>query len=101
MRRNGTRARFFTLALIGAVVVPFAIPSAASAADKYGYALKETFGSAASPSFTEPLALAVDPATRDLLVIDSSAKTISRFKPNGEPDNFSALGTNVIDGKGG
>ena len=36
----------------------------------------------------------------DLLVIDASAKTISRFKPNGEADPFAALGSNVIDGMG-
>ena len=33
-------------------------------------------------------------------MIDVSAKTISRFKPNGEADPFAALGTNVIDGMG-
>jgi hypothetical protein len=62
---------------------------------------KETFGSASQPSFLKPVALTVDAANGDLLVIDTEAKTISRFKPDGSADNFSALSSNVIDGAGG
>jgi hypothetical protein len=60
----------------------------------------ETFGSASQPSFGNAEGLAVDQSTGDLLVIDSSARTVSRWKPDGTPDDFSALGTNVIDGQG-
>jgi hypothetical protein len=60
----------------------------------------ETFGSAAQPSFGHAEGLAVDQSNGDLLVIDSEASTLSRFKPDGTPDDFSVLGTNVIDGKG-
>jgi hypothetical protein len=60
----------------------------------------ETFGSAAQPTFGEPEGMAVDQATGDLLVIDAGAGTISRFKSDGTPANFSAFGTNVIDGHG-
>ena len=63
----------------------------------------EVFGSAAEPTFEFPSLLAVDPNTGDVLVGDARPKgseTIRRFKPNGEPDPFPALGTNVIDGKG-
>jgi hypothetical protein len=59
-----------------------------------------TFGTAAQPSFGSPAGLAVDQSTGDLLVIDTSAGTVSRFNPDGTPANFSALGTNVIDGQG-
>ncbi|HET8863883.1 MAG TPA: hypothetical protein VFM94_11620 [Solirubrobacterales bacterium] len=64
---------------------------------------KEVFGSASQPSFVQDNGLAVDPASGDLLVIDAGpgAKTISRFKPNGEADPFPALGSNVIDAKKG
>ena len=58
------------------------------------------FGAAAQPSFGQPAGSAVD-AAGNVLVIDLSAKTLSRFKPDGTPADFSALGTNVIDGKSG
>jgi hypothetical protein len=59
------------------------------------------FGSAAQPSFSNVIGLAVDSATGDVLVFDGGAHTLQRFKPNGEADPFSALGTNVIDAKKG
>jgi hypothetical protein len=62
---------------------------------------KETFGSASQPNFLIPVAMTVDAANGDLLVIDTEAETISRFKADGSADNFSALPGNVIDGAGG
>ena len=67
------------------------------------------FGEAAQPAFANsPFGngahgLAVDPASGDLLVVDRTEPAgghgaIRRFKPNGEDDDFSALGTNAIDG---
>ncbi len=55
-----------------------------------------------SPAFGSPDALAVDGAGGDVLVVDQAGggARISRYKPNGEADPFSALGTNSIDGKG-
>ncbi|MGB7684777.1 MAG: hypothetical protein WBL45_03250 [Solirubrobacterales bacterium] len=57
------------------------------------------------PSFVQPEAVAIDQSSGDLLVVDQEAGslgpgTLSRFNPDGTPANFSALGTNVIDGKG-
>jgi hypothetical protein len=60
----------------------------------------ETFGSSAQPTFGHAEGLAVDQASGDLLVIDAGAGTVSRWKPDGTPDDFSALGTNVIDAQG-
>jgi hypothetical protein len=57
------------------------------------------FGSAVEQTFGNATGVAVDQSSGDLLVIDASAASVSRFKANGEPDPFSALGTNVIDGK--
>ncbi len=74
---------------------------AAAGASASGFKFKETFGSAGQPTFVKPVALAVDQASGDLLVVDVEASTISRFNPDGTPDDFSALGTNVIDGKTG
>ncbi len=94
-------ARHFSLlGALGVLLVAGAsVPASAWAGESHVF--KETFGSVAQPSFTYTDALALDQASGDLLVVDGSANTISRFKPNGEPDPFSALATNVIDGKGG
>jgi hypothetical protein len=62
----------------------------------------ETFGSAAQPSFSSPSGIAIYQATGDVYVMDAgSPPSIKRYNPDGTPDNFSALGTNVIDGEGG
>jgi hypothetical protein len=63
-------------------------------------------GSAEQPTFTEAEGLAVDQSSGDLLVIDAGNRgagegTVSRWNPDGTPDNFSDLGTNVIDGHEG
>ena len=55
----------------------------------------------AAPSFKKALGLAVDQSTGALLVIDGEANTITRWNSDGTPANFSALGTNVINGAGG
>ncbi|HEU4907167.1 MAG TPA: hypothetical protein VFT19_13785 [Solirubrobacterales bacterium] len=60
----------------------------------------QTFGAVEQPSLVKPGGIAVDPATGDVLVIDLTAKTVSRFNSVGEPAPFSALGTNTIDGVG-
>jgi hypothetical protein len=59
------------------------------------------FGSAAQPSFENTYSLAVDQSNGDLLVMDYGKLTVSRYKPDGEPDPFTALGSNVIDAKRG
>jgi hypothetical protein len=55
---------------------------------------------ACEPSFGQPEALAVDQSNGDLLAVDQEAGTVSRYHSDGTPDDFEALGTNVIDGKG-
>ncbi|HTT94813.1 MAG TPA: hypothetical protein VMF55_09075 [Solirubrobacterales bacterium] len=80
--------------VIGSVGVP-----EASAAGIHPF--KETFGSAAQPTFPNPAGITVDGTTGDLLVIDPQEAKLQRFHPDGTPANFSALGSNVIDGKEG
>ena len=100
MRRSSLRVVNRAFAAASAVVLVFVLaPAIASAAVENTFL--ETFSSANKPTFTADKGMVVDPATGDLLVLDSSAATISRWKPDGTPSNFSALGTNVIDGKGG
>lgn len=106
MRRHGAGglsggARLLVFAAILASSVALTIALAMPAGATLVHA-REVFGSAAQPSFTTPEGMAIDPATGDLLVIDAGAKTVSRFKPDGTPDDFSALSsTNVIDGHAG
>jgi DNA-binding beta-propeller fold protein YncE len=94
--RKSTLAPFCTLL---AAMAALLLVSPASA--KKTHLFLETFGSAAKPTFSYANGIAVDPASGDLLVIEAHEGRVRRFKPNGEPDPFPALGTNVIDGKGG
>jgi hypothetical protein len=82
--------------LVLAVVAACFAPASALAAKTHVF--KEAFGSAEQPSFTNPEGLAVDQSSGDLLVIDPGAGTVSRFNPDGTPAEFSALGTNKIEG---
>jgi DNA-binding beta-propeller fold protein YncE len=76
-----------------------AVPGASAAP---AHPALEVFGSAQQPELGKPSGIAIDPATGDLYVIDLEDQTLHRFKPNGEPDPFSALsGSNVIDGHAG
>jgi hypothetical protein len=89
-------ARSLVLFLLGAVLlVAFLTPQARAANTR---TFLETFGSVDQPTFTKALDLVVDGSNGDLLVYDGGAGEIRRFKPNGEPDPFSALGTNTITG---
>jgi hypothetical protein len=75
---------------------------AASAGASKTHNFKETFGSAAQPSFGSPGGVAIDQSTGDVLVMDTnSPPSIKRYNPDGTPHSFSALGSNVIDGKEG
>jgi hypothetical protein len=86
-------------ALVALVLTMLAVLSIAAASASAGqvFKLKEQFGSAVEPMFSAPTAMTVDPSTEDLLVVDQSAGTISRFNPDGTADEFTALGSNVID----
>jgi hypothetical protein len=59
-----------------------------------------TFGSAGQPTFSKASALAID-AGGNLLVVDEEAGTLSRYKPDGTPDEFAALHSNAISEAGG
>jgi hypothetical protein len=77
--------------------------AAATASASKPHVFKEIFGSAAQPSFNHAQGMAVDQSSGDLLVMDNAGggvDSIARFNPDGTPANFSALGTNVIDGSG-
>ena len=97
-RRQANGLRLPAVVLIAALALLGLMAPSAGAAKTHVF--KEAFGSAAQPSFGEDTGLAIDQSSAALLVIDSQAGTVSRFNPDGTPANFSALGSNVIDGKG-
>jgi hypothetical protein len=75
-------------------------PASASALE---HPFLEDFGAANEPTFTEAQGMAVDQSTGDLLVIDAGNReagegTLSRWHEDGTPSEFSALGSNVIEG---
>jgi hypothetical protein len=81
------------------VLASLLMPSASSALVTHSFL--ETFGSANQPTVAKPEDLALDQSNGDLLVFDAGTEggpTISRFRSDGTPRNFSALDTNVIDG---
>jgi hypothetical protein len=79
--------------------------SAAAAQAELTHNFLGSFGVAGpgSGAFSQPQGVAVDQSTGDVYVydIESSEPFIYKFSPAGEPENFSALGTNVIKGSGG
>jgi hypothetical protein len=86
------------LALLAALAM-----SASPASARKLHLFKEVFGSAAQPK-DQTFALTVDQSSGDILVMRvglGSPTAIKRYNPDGTPHNFSALGTNAIDGKEG
>ena len=83
------------LAVIATVMAFAAAPASATKIHPFA----ETFGSAAQPSFGWARGIAVDPSSGDVLVMDAGGTpSIKRYNADGTPADFSALGTNVIDG---
>jgi len=72
------------------------VPSASALSQR---PFKETFGSAAQPTFEWPAALAVDKGSGDVLVADYFGNSLTRYHADGTPAPFAALGGNKIDGK--
>ena len=87
-------------AAAGAALLAGLLLAASAAAS--GHVFKETFRLGQSADLRKAHCAGRRQGDGDLLVADSEADTISRWKPNGEPAPFSALaGSNVIDGKRG
>jgi hypothetical protein len=99
-RRGGSSKPGLTTGLLFALLL-LACLAPASALAALSHPSLGAFGSANQPSFGNAEGLAVDQSSGDLLVIDAQAGTVSRYNPDGTPADFSALGTNAIDGKGG
>jgi hypothetical protein len=96
-RRRGLALGVLALGA-GLLLFAAAVPPRAAAASLRPFV--ENLGGTGGPSFGNPEGLAVDQSSGDLLVIDAEAGTLSRWHADGTPADFTALGTNVIDGKG-
>ena len=81
-------------------VLALALAAIPASASKF-HLFEETFGSVEQPTFETPRGIAVDQSTGDVLVMDAGTPdSIKRFNADGTPDEFSATGSNVIDGEG-
>ena len=98
-RRQAERTRV-CLSVIVAVLFAAALAAGPAVAETT-HPFREIFSSANQPAFSRDAGMVVDQASGDLVVNDRTAKTLSRWQEDGTASNFSALGTNVIDGKGG
>ena len=99
--RSGEVAGRSTWHRAGRIVLALVVVMAATAPSAVASKTRVPLETLPTPPFENAQAMAVDPETGNLLVVDRVAKTLSRWKPNGEPAPFTALGTNVIDAKEG
>ncbi len=93
--------RHTLLGTVLTVLLAIGLLSAIPASANKTHLFKEVFGSAQQPSFPFATGLAVSQSNGDVLVVGSNGHgnwSVTRWKPNGEPDPFPALGTNSIDG---
>lgn len=92
-----TLSRVTSLLAVFVVLAVLVFPASGMAATKRHVSLGP-FGGAGGPSFEEPTSLAVDPATHDLLVFEQGDGSISRWHADGTAAEFTATGTNKIEG---
>ncbi|HZL21666.1 MAG TPA: hypothetical protein VFG23_28300, partial [Polyangia bacterium] len=100
---NARRLVLATLATLSTVAGGLLFSGAAAQAE-LTHSFIGSFGPAglSSSPFSQPLGVAVDQSTGDVYVYDneSGVPSIYKFNSAGEPQDFSALGTNVIKGSG-
>jgi hypothetical protein len=86
------KLQLMVLSILAATLacVVCAVPASAAPGD---YAWFSSFG-----AFSSPQTVATDAATGDVYVVDVGVGNVQRFDAAGNPRNFTALGTNVLDG---
>jgi hypothetical protein len=86
------RSRLVLAPILAALGLILVFASSALAAETHPF--ETSFGpdGTSATSFANPESLAVDQTTGDLYVLDQGSGHIARFKPNHEPDPFTALG---------
>jgi hypothetical protein len=93
-RAVGTRQRVVWLCAV-TVFVGFLVFAGAAQAGKV-HPFVSSF-----PAGLNPQAVTVDQATGDVLVVDVDGHAVLKFDSAGNPSNFSALSSNVLDGASG
>jgi hypothetical protein len=83
------------VAVVGALALTVLLVTPASAATTH-----KLLGQVTLASGTNPQPSGVDPEGNIIVFLDDQ-EVIAKYDPSGNPVNFSALGTNVIDGEGG
>ncbi len=102
---GGTARRPFAslLALAGLALCAlalFASPAAAEAIHPYTGTSFGPEGTTGSATFQSVQGMAMDQTSHDVFVYDGGAGKIYKFDEDGEPVDFSSLGTNAIEGVG-
>ena len=97
-RRAKTKPALLACALAACATVALLVVGPAGASTTRF--LQETFGSSAQPTFPADRGIAVDQSTNEVYVLDATEDTLYRFNSDGSASNFSALGSNAIDGEG-
>ncbi len=101
---SATRAPFASLlacaALTLCALALFASPAAAELIHPYTGTSFGPEGTTGSATFKSVQGMATDQASHDVYVYDGGAGKIYKFDEDGEPADFSSLGTNVIEGVG-
>jgi DNA-binding beta-propeller fold protein YncE len=101
------RSKSFTVALSLAVSLLAAMAANASPAlaqclppplPGESHPCVSSFGRTPSEPFTNPNGIAVDSTTGDVYVADIGTDTVYKFDANGNPVNFSTLGSNALTG---
>ena len=97
-RRAKTKPALLACALAACVAaLALVVGSASGSTTRF---LQETFGSSAQPSFPADRGIVVDQSTNEVYVLDATEDTLYRYNADGSASNFSALGSNAIDGEG-
>lgn len=94
-----SRSRFFLVLCLAIALATALTASPALAVDTHLYT-GPSFGpdGTEGTSFVGIAGVAVDPATNNVYVYDGEAEKIYKFDAGGNPVDFSALGTNAIEG---
>ncbi len=85
------------LVLFAGAISALALLMPAGASAQQAHLFQEEIG----PSFSGLSAIAIDQANGDILATSSGSNAITRLHSDGTPAPFSALGTNILDAKGG
>ncbi len=86
------------VSLVVGVIVALGVGASPALAETHPFV--SSFGRTPSEPFTNPNGIAVEESTGDVYVADIATNTVYKFDANGNPVNFSGLGSNTLTGGG-